>query len=621
MSPSHPTALGHTDAATPMAAQALNLEERILHEQVDALLGTGQQATISSIVVTAGFTAIFYYQTRLWGILVWAACLHASQAVRLVGNLRYVKTPQAQRTHLLTANWYCKALSVNGIAWGLMPWLFFPKGNFALSSLTLLVMWGMSSAGIASQAPYRRAIFSFNVPMMLGLASALLWQGDAMHAFLGLCTLIYLYVNIKFGLQQNHLLTQALRAGYEKEELVQQLAEQVQIAERASREKTLFFASASHDLRQPLHSLGLFGSALLARLKTTPDEPIARNLMHCVDALETSFSAMLDVSKLDAGVIQPKIVPTQVADVFRKLASTYAGHAEAQGLALRFKPGNKWVHTDAQLLERLLGNLIHNALKFTENGGVTLLARTVRSETGPQICIEVWDTGPGIPASELPRIFDEFYQVGNQERNRAKGLGMGLAIVQRLVDLMGLQLSVQSKRGRGTVFKLLVPSAPVQARPLPLPPLETASGTFRALSSMTVLVIDDEESVRISTAAALRQYGLQVEVADGLVQAQAMATLLGARLNAIICDFRLRNDEDGIHVIATLREQLQRAVPALLVTGDTAPERVRQAQQSGLQVMYKPVKIHALVEALRQLTDAPAARPASVPYSAHHIAA
>jgi signal transduction histidine kinase/ActR/RegA family two-component response regulator len=604
----HLAALAPAGATAPLAAPPPepDLEARILHEQVDALLGTGLQATISTIVITAGFAAVFYYQTRLLGVVVWAACLHASQAVRLVGNLRFLKTPPAQREHLRTANWYCTALSVNGVAWGLMPWLFFPKGNFALSSLTLLVMWGMSSAGIASQAPYRRALFSFNVPMMLGLASALFWQGDAMHAFLAVCTLVHLYVNIKFGLQQNNLLTQALRTRYEKEDLAQQLAEQVHIAQRASREKTLFFASASHDLRQPLHSLGLFGSALLARLKATPDEPIARNLMHCVDALETSFSAMLDVSKLDAGVVQPKIAPVAVADVFRKLASTYAGHAEAQGLALRFKPGNKWVHTDAQLLERLLGNLIHNALKFTESGGVTLLARTVRGATGPHIRIEVWDTGSGIPATELPRIFDEFYQVGNQERNRAKGLGMGLAIVQRLVDLMGLSLAVQSKSGRGTVFKLLLPSA--QAKPLHASPLETASGTFRALSSLTVLVIDDEENVRISTAAALRQYGLQVETADGLAQAQAVAAQLGAGLNAIICDFRLRNQEDGIHVITTLRQQLERPIPALLVTGDTAPERVRQAQESGLQVLYKPVKIHALVEALRQLTSVQAAR-------------
>jgi CheY-like chemotaxis protein len=133
-----------------------------------------------------------------------------------------------------------------------------------------------------------------------------------------------------------------------------------------------------------------------------------------------------------------------------------------------------------------------------------------------------------------------------------------------------------------------------------------------------VLVIDDEENVRISTAAALRQYGLQVEMADGLDQAQAMAARLGPRLNAIISDFRLRSNEDGIQVIATVREQLQRSVPALLVTGDTAPERVRQAQESGLRVLYKPVKIHVLVEALRELTDAQPARSASVAYGANN---
>jgi signal transduction histidine kinase/CheY-like chemotaxis protein len=599
--------MNQTKSINGQASQTL--DARMLSEQVDSLLGTSLSASLVAFVVAWFFAAIFFVQSYSPGVFVWIAILNTTQVVRWVSNVRYLNTPPPERNYAQAGSWYCNALAANSLAWGLAPWLFLPEGNLPMTYLMMLMTLGMSSGAIASLAPYRRAIFSFTVPMLLGFAGAMLWQRDSLHAFLALCTLAYLFVNLKFGLQQNRLLTQALMARYEKEDLALRLAQQVETTERASLEKTRFFAAASHDLRQPLHSLGLFGSALLARLQSTADEPIARNLMHCVDALETSFSAMLDVSKLDAGVVQPKIAPTLVADVFRKLASTYAGHAEAQGLALRFKPGNKWVHTDAQLLERLLGNLIHNALKFTDNGGVTLLARTLRGASGPQTRIEVWDTGAGMPARELPRIFDEFYQLDNQERNRSKGLGMGLAIVQRLVNLMDLTLTVESKPGRGTVFKLLLPSAAPQARPVPAPPQETASGTFRALSSLTVLVIDDEENVRISTAAALRQFGLQVETADGLVQAQALATRLGKGLNAIICDFRLRNHEDGIQVITTLRQQLQRPVAALLVTGDTAPERVRQAQESGLQVLYKPVKIHVLVEALRQLTDTQAVRP------------
>jgi signal transduction histidine kinase len=571
-------------------------DARVLREQVDSLYITAPNASLAAFCVALGLWLIMYWQTGHKGALVWAAIVHATQLVRFVGTKRYLAKPPHLRDIRGGGGWYSNALLVNSIAWGLGPWLFFPKGNMPMTTLLMLVLLGMSSGGLASLAPYRRAIFSFTIPILLGLASAMLWQRDVTLAFLAFCTLAYLMVTLKFGLQQNRLLTEAMRARYEKEDLAQRLAEQVRLVERASLEKTRFFASASHDLRQPLHSLGLFGAALLSRLKATPDEPIARNLMHCVDALEASFSSMLDVSKLDAGVVEPSAGPLSVAALFRNLDATFSQQAEAQGVALRFKPGNKWLHVDPALIERLLGNLVHNALKFTETGGVVVLAR---SRAG-QVSLEVWDTGRGVAPAELGRIFDEFYQVGNQERDRSKGLGMGLAIVRRLASLMNLPLIVQSRPGRGTVFKLLVPVSASQVETLPRIQTGMTSAGFRALASMRVLVIDDEENVRVSTAAALRQYGLHVEVADGRELALQLAQQLGPKLDVIISDFRLRED-DGIQVIAALRSALGRNVAALLVTGDTAPERVRQAQQSGLRVLYKPVKIHALVEELRLL--------------------
>jgi signal transduction histidine kinase/CheY-like chemotaxis protein len=581
----------------PQGAASHPLDARILREQVDALYATGISASAAAFVVSLGFWLIMFWQTGHRGALVWAAILHATQLVRFLGNRRYLATPPEQRNALRAGNWYCNVLFLNATAWGLAPWMFFPKGDLPMTTLLMLVMLGMSSGGVASLAPYRRAIFSFTVPILLGLASALLWQRDVTLAFLAFCTMAYMWVTLKFGLQQHRLLTESMRTRYEKEDLAQRLAEQVRLVERASLEKTRFFASASHDLRQPLHSLGLFGAALLSRLKTTPDEPIARNLMHCVDALETSFSSMLDVSKLDAGVVQPNPASMTVADMFRNLDTSFSRQAEAQGLSLRFKPGQKWLHCDAALLERLVGNLIHNALKFTESGGVVVLARS----RADGVSVEIWDTGPGIAAPELLRVFDEFYQVGNQERDRSKGLGMGLAIVRRLAQLMGLPMEVQSRVGRGTVFKLLVPASTPQAQQAARVPSGMTSAGFRAMASMRVLVVDDEENVRVSTAAALTQYGLQVELADGRAQALDVALRLGPKLDAVISDFRLRDNDDGISLIAALRETLGRNVAALLVTGDTAPERVRQAQQSGLRVLYKPVKIHALVEELRVL--------------------
>ena len=582
------------ESLSPSAAQHEEaLDQRILREQADSLLSTSITASIGAFMTALGFWTIFYYQTRQPGVLVWAALLHATQAHRFVGIRRYILTAPAERDPERSARWYCNALTFNAIAWGSAPWLFFPVGNLPLTSLMMLLLLGISSGVVASLAPYRPALFRFIVPILAGLATALLWQRDVTHFFLALCTLAYLYVNLKFGLQQNRLLTDALRARYEKEDLAQRLAEQVRIVERASLEKTRFFASASHDLRQPLHSLGLFGSAILARLASTPDEPLARNMMHCVDALEASFSSMLDVSKLDAGVVEVKAEPVALANIFRRLQVSLGQQAESQGLALRFKPGCKWVHADAALLERMLGNLVHNSLKFTQTGGVAVVART----RGQRISVEVWDSGRGIEEKEVPRIFDEFYQVGNLERDRSKGLGMGLAIVRRIARLMDVQVLVRSRPGCGTVFRLLLPRAVATAEKTLL---ETGEGSKAASLRLPlhVLVVDDEETVRTSTAAALRLYGLQVDVADSLLQAREIAATSGYRLDALITDFRLRNEEDGIQVAAELRSLLGWKLPVLLVTGDTAPERVRQAQQSGLRVLYKPVRAHDLVEAL-----------------------
>lgn len=582
------------DAGEPGTA-AQSLDQRILREQSDSLLSTSLAASGWAFLAALGFWVVCFQQTRQPAILLWAVLIHTSQAIRFLGALRYVRTPPAERDPQAAARRYCNALTFNAIVWGLAPWMFFPAGNFALMSLMMVLLLGMSSASVASLAPYRPALPRFMVPVLVGLASALLWQSGTVNSFLALCTLAYLYITLKSGLQQNQLLTAALRARYENEELARRLAEQVQKVEQASLEKTRFFASASHDLRQPLHSLGLFGAAILVRLQHSPDEPLARNMVHCVDALEASFSSMLDVSRLDAGVVELRVQPVALVDVFRRLQASLGRQAEAQGLALRFKPAGKWVHADPALLERLLGNLVHNALKFTETGGILVLART----RGDDVVVEVWDSGPGIQASELPRIFDEFYQVGNQERDRSKGLGMGLAIVRRLADLMRAPLEVVSRPGHGTVVKLRLPRC---TRLGGAPALgedhadsDVASGSFAGRS---VLVVDDEETVRTSTAAALRLYGFKVEVADGLAQAVTTAERLGSQLDALVTDFRLRNGEDGVKVAAVLRQRLGARLPVLLVTGDTAPERVRQAQQSGLRVLYKPVKVGRMVEEL-----------------------
>jgi len=362
---------------------------------------------------------------------------------------------------------------------------------------------------------------------------------------------------------------------------------------RTDHEKSRFLAIASHDLRQPVHALGLFAATLQRRLAQSPDEPLARNLMRAVDGLERSFNAMLDISKLDAGALVPRMETFALRDMFRRLHMQYAGQAEFAGLGLRFSPGGKSVTSDPQLLERIVGNLIQNAIKYTAHGGIVVVARSTRH----CINLEVWDTGSGIAPAELPRIFDEFYQVGRGERDRSHGLGMGLAIVKRLAALLGHRLEVMSVLGRGTGFRIGVPIGGLPGIQEDLAPADTQPMT--ALTTQMVLVVDDEEPIREGLRLLLHEWGYEVMTASDAAQAEQVATALEGRVDLVLSDLHLGDGPDGVEVIANVRRLCGREVPAILITGDTAPEQIRHVTDGSDAVLFKPVQPRRLFEALR----------------------
>ncbi|UXH80605.1 ATP-binding response regulator [Roseateles amylovorans] len=383
----------------------------------------------------------------------------------------------------------------------------------------------------------------------------------------------------------------------QRDDQVIELGQQRDDALRADQDKSRFLAIASHDLRQPVHALGLFAATLERRLQGSAEEPLVRNVMRSIEGLERSFNAMLDISRLDAGTVEPNIQHFPLRDLFRRLHMHYAGQAEAAGLGLRFSPGGKSISSDPQLLERILGNLVQNALKYTEHGGVVVVART----TATHINVEVWDTGIGIKPADLPRIFAEFYQIGHGERSRAQGLGMGLAIVKRLAHLLGYPLMVSSRPGKGTMFRIGIPIGELSeiqdvigaADTIPMPVMEPRS----------VLVIDDEEPIREGLRILLEEWGYEsrqaatAEEAEQIVRSRAMVPDL------ILSDLHLGEGPDGISAIQGVRRLLGRDVPAILVTGDTSREELRRATDSGHTVLFKPLQPRKLFNALRGMVS------------------
>ncbi|HYQ91742.1 MAG TPA: NahK/ErcS family hybrid sensor histidine kinase/response regulator [Candidatus Competibacteraceae bacterium] len=367
-----------------------------------------------------------------------------------------------------------------------------------------------------------------------------------------------------------------------------------QVAEQANTAKTRFLATASHDLRQPTHALGLFFAALAEKVRNAETEPLIKPIEDAIDAVDNMLNALLDISKLDAGVVQPKIGPVAMAGLFQRLEAEYQSMAQENGNTLRVRPCQAIVQSDAAMLERMLRNLIANALRYTFKGRVLVAAR----QRGTRLRIEVYDTGSGIPASKLDDIFQEFYQLGNPERDRRQGLGLGLAIVKRLATLLGHEITVRSRLGHGSRFAITVPlarKAPRQTS-LPAPPLRGLE-----LKDRRVLVLDDNTTILAAMESLLSSWGCQVSTASSLEEARKKIGTSVLPPELLIVDYRLRGQASGLNVAAALQAVLGQRVPVLVITGDTAPDRLREAQASGYPLLHKPVPPAKLRSIIYQL--------------------
>ena len=356
-------------------------------------------------------------------------------------------------------------------------------------------------------------------------------------------------------------------------------------AERANNAKSRFLAAASHDLRQPLSALGLYVGVLKNKLAPA-DAPLLSNMRNCVSSLSELLTDLLDLSKLDAGVVTPEVSDFAVADLLANLVSVHAPEALLKGLRLRCLSSDLTARTDPVLFRRLLGNLIANAIRYTESGGVLIGCRRRQGKAW----IEVWDTGIGIPEEKISEIFEEFRQLGHDERNR--GSGLGLAIVARSAALLGLQIRVRSRPGKGSLFAVELPlgmesKAEVRREAKPRP--------------LRIALVDDNAGVLSALACALEEIGHQVVTA---ATGDELLGRLGDRPpDVVISDYRLAGRQTGFDVIAAARAAFGDQLPALLITGDTDPKLMRSMADRGIVVQHKPLDIEALQLCIEHVTN------------------
>jgi signal transduction histidine kinase len=439
-----------------------------------------------------------------------------------------------------------------------------------------------------------RASFSITRPILqMSKAVQQIAQGD-LSTRTNFATKVVELSTLAHGLNEMSMQLQQDREVLQQriDQATQALREKKDEAERSNHDKSRFLAVASHDLRQPLHALGLYVAELRRQLFSTSQQNLVEQVEQSVDALTTLLNALLDISKLDAGAVIPQFQSCNIAAIITRVSSDYQMLATIKNIHLVVHSSGEYVASDPVLLERILMNLVSNAIRYSRPNGCVMIACRKR---GNQLRIEVRDNGIGISQADQSNIFREFFQVSKPQLDSSKGQGLGLAIVDRLVKLLEHGIELRSAPNRGSLFALQVPIS-FEPEKLPLtgkyPVLSSEMVTVNdslPLAGKNILVIDDDELVLTSTATILTSWGGKVETASSV---QSVLTLLsgGAVWDIIISDYQLGMNETGIDAILAVRKQLQNNTPAILISGDTSPDLLQLANAAGHHLMHKPVR-------------------------------
>jgi len=548
----------------------------------------GPIPTLISLGVIAAFASP-HVNTWVWAgwLLLCALVLFGRSAIliKLPGLTRYSETQRLQIAIGLSV--------VNGITHALSLF-FFPYLSEYERAVQTMILTGIGSISVITTAGFLPISLAYLIPTLIPtlalwiiftLADGASWIGFAVAGMVfGSSTIMVTLSKDTFSLFEESFSIRQRQSAMNS-----QLKGALQEAESASRAKTRFLASASHDLRQPIHALSLFGGALAKRPLDQQSREIAEHMDLALQSLASRLDSLLDISKLDAGIVQANNAVFNLRLMVERLQDEFMPAAQTKDLKVWLDcPDDIYVNTDELLLERIVRNLLANAIKYTDSGKIEISV----SGNNNKVTVNVRDTGRGVPDEEQEHIFEEFYQLSNPERDHTKGLGLGLAIVKRLSGLLNLDLQMESLLGDGTTFTLqMEQSATVPAKAIvePKPNL--------CWTNLCALVIDDEREVALGMKALLEGMGCKILLADGTLDALAQAKT--EQPDIILADFRLRGEDNGILSIRSIRE-LYREIPAILISGDTAPERLREAEDAGIQLLHKPVLVDDLEIAIAE---------------------
>ncbi|TAJ70201.1 MAG: response regulator [Phenylobacterium sp.] len=549
-------------------------------ELIRALYGNipaGALVTLFAVVVLGG-GILYMAPERLAPIQVWFAVSAAVCAAQLgLWAWRRSGTCVERRWRTWERRLMVACLA-DGARWGgATLWLAAP-GAADQQVWVCMICGGAVCASVASLGSYARVYYCLLFPAMVPYIVWAAFLPDPSYWGVALLGAILTCAIAWLSHRQSRAFAEAVRLRFENLDLAGRLAEQKALVERAYLAKTRFLAAASHDLRQPMHALGMFVAALSRLPMAAHGQRLTRQIAETVDAMGDLFGSLLDMSQLDAGLIAPEREAFPVGPLLARLCREQAPELTKRPVTLTLVACRATVETDPILLERILRNLIANAVRYTARGRILVGCR----RQARRLSVQVWDTGPGVRSEDHERIFEEYYQLGNPERDRAKGLGLGLAITRRLSTLLDCPVELRSWPGKGSVFSVSVPVVAEAAR---TPALKAA---VPPMQDGLIFIIDDEPLVQESMAELLGGWGYEVRVA-GSAEDLLRCADPARPPDLLICDWRLRGGETALAAIGQVREAGSPTLPVLLITGDTAPDRLRAAHATGFVLLHKPV--------------------------------
>jgi two-component system, sensor histidine kinase len=573
-----------------------HLDDRIRREQIRSIYGTtgpGLMVTVLSAGLVSGIlggVGAVPWPT----LIVFMVAMVVQAGVRLVLFYVHKRAADPDASWQLWARYFMIGALIGGLTLGAGSLWLLPVGHLDMQLLVLLFICAVASGAVTAFGVFLPALFACLVPLLLLPLGWMLWQGDWVHYALAAIMASWFAVVTEQARRFSASFRESVRLRLENEDLIGDLRRQKAIAEEASAAKSRFLAAASHDLRQPVHALSLLVATVRPRITDQEALGLIEQIDGSVQAMAGLFNGLLDISRLDAGVVAADPHPFPIQPLLERVCRDHERDARAKGLALEIVPTSIVVKSDPMLLERVVRNIVANAVAYTDSGRVVVGCRR-----GASASVQVWDTGRGIPPHEQEHVFKEFYQVANPERDRSRGVGLGLAIVKRLTTLLDHPLTFRSQPGQGTVFMVEVPMSGSDLRegaPARMAPAVTTQ------ASGLVLVVEDEAVIRAATKTLLEAWGCRTLAAGSCQEMLELIAECAERPRLIICDYRLRDHENGIHVIERLRSEYNdETIPGLLITGDTAPDRLREASESGLMLLHKPVSNGRLRAAIMHL--------------------